>query len=285
MPIYTQTSPRKDDEPFPAMLAIGDSWFWYPAANNLMEALIRNPAVKSVYKAIQLFGYNGAEVTEYVGNGRYAANFKNELVPGNLQYYSAFAISGGGNDAVRFKLAVKSKCGGLNDPADCIDEDKLDQLLGDISGAIGHLIHDILWAVQRDMKSGARKNDVDIFLHGYDYPVPDGRGFSLGGFDDLELAGPWLKPALDEAEMNPMPGFRLAFCKIMMDRLNAMLATFDGAGNGRVHFIRSTGILSSDQEGGKYKLDWANEMHPTGAGFDRIFAQSWLPVLKQQGYA
>ena len=32
---------------------------------------------------------------------------------------------------------------------------------------------------------------VPILLHGYDYPVPDGRGF-LGGWGPLP--GPWLEP-------------------------------------------------------------------------------------------
>ena len=32
---------------------------------------------------------------------------------------------------------------------------------------------------------------IPILIHGYDYPVPDGRGF-LGGFGPLP--GPWLEP-------------------------------------------------------------------------------------------
>jgi hypothetical protein len=79
MPVYSKGRPRKDGEPTPAMLAIGDSWFWY-LANNLMDGLVRHPKLRPGYAAVQLFGYNGAHVADYVGKGKYARDFEVEQV-------------------------------------------------------------------------------------------------------------------------------------------------------------------------------------------------------------
>ena len=283
MPIYTATNRRQDGDPFPAILAIGDSWFWYPAFSNIPEEWLRHPQVKDAYKAIQLLGYNGARISQYVGDGKFAPALQAELQPDNLQYYSAFMISGGGNDAVRFDLAIRDNCQGITDPAQCLDPLKLNKLLGDVAAALGRLIHDILWAVQRDMQAGRRNNDVDIFFHGYDYAIPDGRGF--GPNQQVEFGGPWLQPAFDHAGADSSLAFRSQVCRLAMDHLNTTLATFDGAGNGRVHFVRSTGTLISDLTDRRYQQDWANEMHPTRQGFAKIFNQAWLPVLQRHGYA
>ncbi len=254
---------------FPAILAIGDSWFWYPK-NNILQAVIEHPALKDPYRTIQMLGYNGAEIKQYVGAGRYAADFRRELLPDACQYYQAVLISGGGNDAVDYKLALQADCTGLTAAEECIDPDGLDGLVRDISGSLGLMIHDIAWAFDKLTKPRM----ADVFIHGYDYPVPDGRGFAL--------AGPWLKPALDAARVaaDDMP-LRTAVCRRLIDELNTTFARFDSPSQG-IHYIDSRGVLRQDAN---YMEDWDNELHPTFSGFRQIVDRGWIPILRREGYA
>jgi hypothetical protein len=266
--------PGEDWNPgeFAGILAIGDSWFWYPK-NNILEAVIEHPALKDDYRNFQMLGYNGAPINQYVGAGKYAAAFQNELKPSSSQFYSAVLISGGGNDAIDYKLALKVDCSGLSAANDCLDPDGRDGLLRDISGSLGLMIHDIAWAF------GKQNRMADVFIHGYDYPVPDGRGFALLG---LNAAGPWLKPALDGAGVAAdNPQLRIAICRLLIDQLNTMFARFDSPSQG-IHYIDSRGVLRQDAN---YRQDWDNEMHPTFSGFEQIVDQRWIPILRREGYA
>lgn len=274
MPIYAPGETWKPGE-YASILAIGDSWFWYPR-NNLLEALAGHPRLKDPYRNIQMLGFNGARVSEYVdrGNsrGRYAKAFRRELNPQNLQYYVAVMVSGGGNDAVDYALALKRDCGGCDLPEECIDTDGMDALMKDISGALGLLIHDVLWEFARQGRG------VDVFLHGYDYPVPDGRGFDALMF---KLAGPWLAPAMDAAGVPHDATLRNGICRRLIDSLNQTLARFARPSDG-VHFVDCRNVLRCDAQ---YRDDWANELHPTIAGFDRIVEERWIPLLAKLAYA
>src|SRR4030095_9113437 len=97
-------SPNMPTSGTPAsILAIGDSWFWYPKVSNLLAEI--SAVVKPDYSNIMALGKVGAKLEEYV-NGRYAKDFAKQLKPGWLQYYSAVMISGGGNDAVDWGLCL-----------------------------------------------------------------------------------------------------------------------------------------------------------------------------------
>jgi len=256
---------------FPRLLAIGDSWFWYPK-NNILESIIRAPSVKDPYTTIQALGYNGADIGQFVGNGKYAKSFHYELEKGS-QYYEAILISGGGNDAVDYGLTLKKDCRRFSTAEQCMDPAGLDNLLRIISGSVGLMIHDIRWAFNKHNKS------AKILLHGYDYPVPDGRGFHI---KDRKMAGPWLKPALDAAKVDSdnMP-LRLSICRHLIDMLYITLARFERPSEG-IFCINSRGTL---RDGPDYKKDWDNELHPTPSGFRKIVDKCWVPVLRSIGYA
>src|SRR2546425_5430401 len=89
---------------FPAILAIGDSWFWYPKVSNLLAEI--SAAVKPDYSNIMALGYLGAKLEEYVA-GKYASAFARELRPAFARYYSAVLISGGGNATVDLHLCLQ----------------------------------------------------------------------------------------------------------------------------------------------------------------------------------
>ena len=274
MPIYVPGQPWEPNQ-YAAMIAIGDSWFWYPH-NSILTALAAHPSLRDPYRNMQMLGFNGAELQEYV-YGRYAPEFKRELKPINSKYYSAVLISGAGNDAVAYHLGLRDDCRGIAKAADCIDAAGMDDLIQKISRSMAVLIHDVSWEISRQGRT------VDIFIHGYDYPVPDGRGFVLIP-DVITLAGPWLRPAMDKAGVLNDLDLRKEICRIMIDGVNDAFAKFGGtAGPGyRANYIDCRGTLSS---GAPYQADWANELHPTRAGFDKIVDQKWIPVLRSLNYA
>ena len=263
--IYNVTEQWEAGE-FPSGLAIGDSWFWYPN-ENLMRSLVHLPQLKEDNSTVQLLGFNGARLAEYVGAGRYAGDMKRYLSKGWREGFSEFYISGAGNDAIKLKLALKADCSAVVKAEDCFDEEGLAHLLRDMSSAIGSLIHDILWAYRNDNKPMKH-----IFIQGYDYPVPDGRGF-------LNHVG-WLKPAMDGARVANDIGFREALAAYLIDKLNDdVFKPYHRPDHGIYH-VDTRNTLS--RAANNYKDDWANEMHPTSNGFAAI-AQSWLPSFKRAG--
>src|SRR5687768_12316470 len=80
---------------------------------------------------------------------------------------------------------------------------------------------------------------ISIVMHGYDYAVPDGRGV-FGGWG--LLPGPWLEP-----------GFRRKGYSDLARRRDL-----------------TTVLRGTLRWGDGYKADWANEMHPTGHGFELV---------------
>ncbi len=261
---------------YPSILAIGDSWFWYPK-NNILQALSEHPALKDPYRNIQVLGYNGAAMSQYVDRndirGRYARELQYQLSPNQSSGYSAVMISGGGNDAVDYGLALRKDCTGIRNADQCMDPAGLGGLLDDITGALDIMLYEIARAFV------SRPRPVDVFIHGYDYPVPDGRPFTLAG---LRFMGPWLKPALDAARVDAADmDLRKAVCRNLIDALNGAFESYDNHAQA-VHYINSRGVLSS---GANYTQDWDNELHPTFAGFKSIVDQRWIPILAREGYA
>lgn len=258
-----------DSGEFASLLAIGDSWFWYPR-NNVLQALAGHPRLKDPYRMIQSLGYNGAKLEQYVF-GKHAKQLDRELRPQNRMYYSAVLVSGAGNDAVDYRLGLFRDCAGKSAPDQCIDDEGMDEMLGRLGTALGALIYRVRRAFAKDGRQ------PDIFLHTYDYPVPDGRGFSLAS---LKVTGPWLAAAMDERRVAPDMELRRAICRTLIDRLRDEFARYADAAR-KIHLIDSRGCLVAPD----YEDDWDNELHPTVRGFDRIVDQRWMPVLAGLGYA
>jgi len=105
-----------------------------------------------------------------------------------------------------------------------------------------------------------------ILIHGYDYPVPDGRGF-LGGW--LFLPGPWLKPGFQQKLFEDLPA-NVTMMRTIIDMFNAMVSRLPQE-FANVHYVDLRGTLSSDLA--NYTDWWANELHPTGTGFTAVAAK------------
>jgi len=137
--------------------------------------------------------------------------------------------------------------------------------------------HHILDAVRR------ASSEVVVFIHGYDYPVPDGRGVLQLPFG-FRFAGPWLKPAFDNKGIRDTDT-RQRVVRRLIDRLNTTLAGIArDRSDGRVHHIDLRGTLTAKRPG--HRRDWADELHPTGRGWSRIagkMAEVIVSLMNQRG--
>jgi len=260
---------------WPTILAIGDSWFWYPK-NNLLEALARHALLKSDYEHMVCLGQNGALLSDYVDlpgrPGRFSAKLKELLAPDPMQYITVFLLSGAGNDAVDYGLGLNDDCAGATTPRQCVSEDGLRVLVRELTKAMSLLLHEVLWAFD------AQQRMPIVVLHGYDYPVPDGRPFTLL---NIPFAGPWLATAMDARSVPADLELRKGIVRILIKRINDAFARYAQPSRG-IYFVDSLDCLSS---GPDYQRDWVNELHPTRRGFDRIVDARWIPLLQQLGIA
>ena len=261
--VYWDWPSMEADNHTPSILAIGDSWFWYPfPGGSLINRLGQLVATKQHY--ILAVGNNGAEAHDYVF-GKYkdavttALNFHGDGL-------SAVFLSGGGNDFAGLNdllPLLNLDCSAATSAGDCFKP-------GDIEGTIGGLMKRVtedyhLLIGQIMMKCPAA---IKIFVHNYDYPLPSGIGV-FGNPSD------WLKPALDDAKV-PLP-LQAACTKYIIDEFSKVLKGVKVLGGASVVFVDSRKTL--------LKSDWANEIHPKPAGFKKIADKKWLPKLKANGLA
>ncbi len=229
------------------IVALGDSWFHYPGAN-LLEAL--NRALSRSF-VIAAYGESGANAVDYM-KPRHLP-FWSGRVEVNGMRMKAFLLSGGGNDfaGIRdFSRIIRPDCSGATSVADCWADGEPDGLLGRIEDAYEQVIA----RVRADGFAGP------VVVHNYDYAIPTGKGFFL--------FGKWLKAPMDLAQIPS--ALRRPLIRELIDRLETLLRGLDDPA-AQVHFVDSSGTLTEEE--------WANELHPTLAGFDRIVRERWIPVV------
>lgn len=261
--VYWDAGWMKDDHRAASILAIGDSWFWYPfPGGSLLNQLGR--VVAPQQHTILAIGNNGAEAYDYV-HGKYRT-----LVRTALQQHgaglSAVFLSGGGNDFAGFndlRPLLKDDCRKFRTAAGCFrpgDEERtLGWLMKKISENYSLLIGQIVMM--------ARPGTL-VFLHNYDYAYPSGKGV-FGGESD------WLKPALAAAKVPAK--LHHACIKHLIDSLTGTLQDIALQDPQRIVLVDSRNTLAPS--------DWANELHPKPIGFKKIAEQKWQPVLSAQGLA
>lgn len=236
------------------LVAEGDSWFDYPWTDVLRLLEDRHgydvESVASKGDRVEEMAYGGGQLEKFTR--KLEKLLRRNVVP------RAILLSGGGNDVAGDEFAsllnhAGSAASGLNDQ---IVQGVIDQRI-----RLAYIT--ILSAVTRvcEERLGRR---IPILVHGYDYPVPDGRGF-LGGW--WLLPGPWLAPGFRAKGYTSMKE-RKMIAKDLIDRFNAMLQGISGLAElSHVRYIDLRNTLSS---GADYKKWWENELHPTPAGFVRV---------------
>jgi len=107
---------------------------------------------------------------------------------------------------------------------------------------------------------------LPILVHGYDYPVPDGRGF-LGGWP---FPGPWLEPGFNEKLFSNLAK-NAGLMHDIIERFNQMLSKLaQDPAFVNVHYVDLRNTLSTDLNNDAYQDWWANELHPTKKGFQAV---------------
>jgi lysophospholipase L1-like esterase len=240
------------------LIAEGDSWFDYPL-HDVLRILEDH------------YGYDVESVAhrgDRVEDMAYAEGQLEEfcrLVEKALRRGStpkAILLSGGGNDVAgdEFGMLLNHASSGIAGLNESIVKGVIDERA---KLAYVTIISKITEVCKYYIPNGA----VPILIHGYDYPVPDGRGF-LGGW--WFLPGPWLEPGFREKGFYELPK-RISIAKDLMDRFNEMIKTLPSTPDfSHVHYINLRNTLSTAQN---YKDDWANELHPTKDGFVKVTAR------------
>ena len=236
------------------LVAEGDSWFDYPF-HDVLELLddeygydVESVAHKG--DPIEAMAYGGGQLEDF------ARRIEKVLRRGEA--IKAILLSGGGDDIAgnEFGMLINfagSPISGLNEQV--------------VTGVIDQRIRTAFVTILSRVTTVCETlvgSTVPILLHGYAYPVPDGRGF-VGGWGPLP--GPWLQPGFSEK------GFgRLEDCTKMMaqliDRFNAMMKDVTSLSDFK--HVRYIDLRPELTNGPKYKDDWANELHPSKSGFEKV---------------
>jgi GDSL-like Lipase/Acylhydrolase family len=241
------------DQQQPSLLLVGDSWFWYPVDNLAVEI-----AAKLSQQVLLVVGRSGAEA------GEWATKYRKEIERTFDLYASGvrgLLISGGGNDIAGtddFTRLLKPDCSGAKRVEDCWRAGQPDAAMALIDGAYRALI----------AKFRAANPAAPAFVHQYDDAWPTGKGF-FG-------PGDWLKVPMDVARV-PAKLRRPLFADLIA-RLKALQTRMASEPALKVVVMNTQGVLPSVDDS-----MWANELHPTPAGFRLLVKKAVLPALRANG--
>ena len=236
------------------LVAEGDSWFDYPM-NDVLQLLeddylydVESVAHKG--DCVEDMAYSKGQFEEL--SRRLEKLLRDEKVP------QAILLSGGGNDIAGDEFAIL-----LNHAASSLPA--LNESI--VSGVVDIRLKDAYVRILSGLTAITKNylgRPLPIIVHGYDHPVPDGRGF-MGGW--WALPGPWLKPGfMRKGHLDQTANTKLV--ADLIDRFNTMLKSVTSLpAFAHVHYLDLRHTLKNDAA---YKKDWANELHPSKSGFDLV---------------
>ncbi len=239
------------------LIAEGDSWFDYPLWDVLRiledQFLFDVESVAHKGDCVEDMAHSKGQFEEFAR--RLEKLLRNGKVPRSI------LLSGGGNDIAGDEFAIL-----LNHAASGLPALNEDIVRGVIDVRLRAAYASMISAITTITKSYLNQ-PIPIITHGYDYPVPDGRGF-LGGWGILP--GPWLKPGFEKKGYGKMQENRELMIELI-NRFNEMLIGVSEIPKfAHVHYLDLRGTLSTDNT---YKRDWGNELHPTARGFELVTAK------------
>jgi hypothetical protein len=231
------------------LIAQGDSWFDYPLPVYPIrtDVIAHLESLPSMSPHVLDLAVLGEAAEDLLGVVKLHELIDNLVDPANGGF-DGILFSGGGNDLAgnQFRLWLQDATGGGTNPANGLNQGRVDDILGVIEAAYQDLF------LARDHAAPG----VPIFGHSYDFAIPNGA--SVCG------VGPWLQPGFADRGWTDLTVAR-QIVRLLLEQFAAMLDRFDAyAPNHFVH-VRTQGTLSDNQ--------WANELHPTPDGFAAIAAR------------
>lgn len=245
------------------LVAEGDSWFDYPLHDVL------NELEDGHGYDVESVAHKGDPIEEMAYGGNQLGEFTREIekLIGRGLIPKAVLVSGGGNDVAGDQFGML-----LNHAGSAISGLNVQVVQGVIDERVRTAYITMLSAVTEVCQRKLGRA-LPILVHGYDFPVPDGRGF-LGGW--WFLPGPWLEPGFRQKGYDNL-NRRIQLARELIERFNVMLAGVAGLQDfGHVHYIDLRNTLSTADD---YQDWWANELHPTERGF-RLIADKFAAVLQ-----
>jgi hypothetical protein len=253
--------------PTQVIIAEGDSWFDYPR-NDILNILEDHYGFD-----VESCAHKGDNVEDMAYTDGQLENFSRRIekvLRRNSAPPAAILLSGGGNDiaGAEFKMLLNhraSPIGGLNTKV----------VEGIINERVMTSYITIIQAITSICLNRTSKT-IPIIIHGYDYPIPDGRGF-LGGFSILP--GPWFEPGFRLKGFESLQE-RIIHTSSLIDSFNSMLMSLSRIPSfGHVRFVDLRGTLSGVTHNEQYKDDWANELHPSQLGFEKITEKIYQALI------
>jgi lysophospholipase L1-like esterase len=246
------------------LIAKGDSWFNYPDvfSTDIAKELSRN-------------GYDTTRNDSRWGDT--ICNMKSSL--GNVHDFiyngldaapKAILLSGGGNDIVNvLATLLKPSRPGPGGWDQAAVDDFFNKTLR--PAYISIITQIATWCMAKFEKQ------VPTIIHGYGNPIPDDRGFP-------PFHAPWLGPVFvaqgygdpyGDPQGHPILNECAPLAVDLLTYFNKMLALLpsstDLAGvNPNVIYVDLRPELCSDLTKDAYKNSWANELHPTVAGWQQV---------------
>ena len=236
------------------LVAEGDSWFDYPLHDvlSILEDEHGYDVESVAHKGhrVEDMAYSSGQLDDFI------RAIERLLRQGRAP--TAILLSGGGNDIAGDEFGMLLNH--LRSPSPGPNEDVI---RGVVDQRIRSAFITILTAVTELCRARTGQT-IRIVVHGYDRPVPDGRGFA-GGWGPLP--GPWLEPGFRQKGFLDLDETTRIIGR-MIDRFNAMLKTVVALpAFAHVRYVDLRGTLSN---GPDYKRFWANELHPTRLGFEAV---------------
>lgn len=238
------------------LVAAGDSWFDYPFFDvvKLLEDNYGYNVESAAHKGnpIEAMAYKGGQLDQFT------RGLEKILAQGAKP--KAALLSGGGNDIAGKEFGML-----LNNATSPISGWNPEILDGLINERTRTAYQSILTSITHICNEHKVMN-IPILVHGYDYPVPDGRGFWGGS----PFPGPWLQPGFREKFFIDLET-NVAMMRKIIDLFNEMLSALaKNPAFPNVRYVDLRGILSTDLTDHAYEGWWQNELHPTKKGFGLV---------------
>ena len=239
----------------PSIVAEGDSWFEYPRTWNQKPGNIIDHIQRWTKGKVNLLrlGASGDEATEMLSRKqRHRMTKLLDETAKSTRPVDLLLFSAGGNDLlgdwdlVRFVLPYRAGV-----PMERLfHKARLNQKLKQVE-----LAHRELLTIRNHYSA-----KTIIVTHTYDRAIPSNVGVRFLG---KNIAGPWIKPALDDAGF-PEGAIQRKAARHLLERLSTTLRSLESSSEARGRFfVAHTHGLVKDNE-------WRNEIHPTPRGFKRV---------------